>query len=172
MKKWRENVLKVGLGVVIGVGSTLAYQNMPWQRIGNTISNTASSAANFVQRTASSASKRISEAIKAAREGRAPGADFGKGGLVDEIWEHPSKAKMGPNEYSRDGTHIRVEQYYNVDMFANPGNIFRVGEKKESPFRKRLTIEEDLRGQKIEGRERIVNFIGNISNLTGKVMQR
>ncbi|MDO8660540.1 MAG: hypothetical protein Q7K43_01500, partial [Candidatus Woesearchaeota archaeon] len=93
-----------------------------------------------------------------------------RGGLIDEVWEHPELPLLGPDEYEDKGKIIRVEAYHNTDFFEAPQKVYRdvSAVKQESPVEVRIRLEEKLTGQKLD--DRVKHYFNNVSNETGSIL--
>jgi len=144
----------VGLGAALGVGGTLAVQNRAaiWNTVTSIIPTSSANPGS-------------------PKSTRKSGGDYGKGGIVDEVWNRPDLVKMGPDDFEYNGEWIKTENYHNIDMFATPKNVFRLGQTEESPIEMRIRIEERLTGESVD-KEKVLNYFNNLSNLVGKLMQK
>ncbi|MAH33599.1 hypothetical protein CL615_04385 [archaeon] len=170
-----------GFGLFAGAAISLSavygpeIKHFAKQKLENTVENIVEIKDDLSSK-ASELKKKTSDLIQDAKNSHANSGgnlDLSRGGTIDEIFKHPELGDMGSSDYERDGKHIFVEKYYDINMFANPGKVFSIDEKiRQSPFEYRLLTEERLRERKINQREEIINFIGNISNITGKIMKK
>jgi hypothetical protein len=97
--------------------------------------------------------------------------DPNRGGLIDEVFEHPELKELGPTEYEDDGKIVKVEQYYSNNFFLDPGHIYTVNlDRKESPVEIRIRLEERLTENKLP--PRVLNYFNNVSNETGRILMK